>query len=198
MGCMRRVIVLVVLGLVAAAAVATGLFEWSGSSATIAHINFTRQRGWKAVSVDGLRFDVPASWGIERTWVPSCGLADPTVFLNPTRFAATSCPAGPAYASSVIAGSPTLVRRAHGHGGSAPPHHKMAVVNGLRLSYTSKVVRVVGTVAEHRGRGPVTDITVWVTTLNVALSISVGNHVVQPGGAPGRATLVFDSIRPAH
>lgn len=196
MGRMRRAIILAVLVLVAAAAVAAGLFEWFGSRATIAHLQFTRQRGWKAVLVDNLRFDVPASWGIERTWVPSCGLADPTVFLYPTRYAATSCAAGPAYASSVIVGSPTQVRRAHG--GSAPSNQKTAVVNGLRVGYTSKVVRVTGTVPEHRGRGPVTDITVWVATLNVALSISVGNHVVQPGGAPGRATVIFDSIRPAH
>lgn len=196
MGRMRRAIVLAVLGLVAAAAVAAGLFEWFGSRATTAEVHFTRQRGWKTVTIGGLRFDVPTSWEIERTWVPSCGLADPTVLLNPTRYAATSCAAGPAYASSVIAGSPAQVRRAHGS--SAPARHQVAVVNGLRVSYTSKVVRVGGTVAEHRGRGPVTDITAWVPALNVALSISVGDHVVQPGGAPRRATAILDSIRPAH
>ncbi len=134
--------------------------------------------GWKTVTYHGVGIDAPGDW-LTEPWRPTCGVTTPTVFIGPAQPLAMSCVADPPQAALVVLGALPM--------------------SGLK-SVSTKVNGIMAEVATqyevyHGNLGAtITDIWVSLPTANVNLSVSVGESTVVPGGAPGRAEQIVQTI----
>ena len=140
----------------------------------------TLRSGWMTVTYDGIGVDVPDDFTVE-PWRASCGVTTPTVMVGPAHLFAMSCPA------FTLAGALVVL-------GDIPPP---VPGTALRLNGLSALVTTATSSLALRGIDfPVTSTRVEVTLpgFGVSVSVSAGESTVVPGGAPGRAEEIAQTI----
>jgi hypothetical protein len=148
--------------------------------------------GWKSVTHRGVGIDVPSTWAVRQTvkaWQVACGSNTPTIYVGPERRAAApSCVAGPYnHGSSVVLGSLTTYPRSGWHA------KKLNGLNALVRTSTRFVTFPHSDTSRRKG-GELTDIVVRLPTKGMSIDIRVGDSSVFPGGAPGRARQIMETI----
>jgi len=134
--------------------------------------------GWKTVTYHGVGIDVPSDWLVQ-PWRATCGVEAPTVFIGPAKPFAIACVSNPPAGAEVVLG--------------ALPMSGLASVskdlNGIPAY-------VVTHDAAYDGKPGVAITDIWVSlrTKNMTISVSVGDSPVIPGGAPGRAQQIVQTI----
>jgi hypothetical protein len=136
--------------------------------------------GWKTVAYHGVGIDVPGNWLVE-PWRLTCGVTTPTVFIGPAQPLAIDCVASPPAGAEVILG-------ALGTSGSQSVSRNL---NGLTATVATQGEAYDG----HPGVA-ITNIWVSLPTVDVNISVSVGDTAAIPGGAPGRAEQIVETIHP--
>jgi hypothetical protein len=136
--------------------------------------------GWKTVTYRGVGIDVPSVWLVE-PWVLTCGVSTPTVFIGPAQPSEMSCEANPPAGAEVVLGALPI-------GGSKSRSEEL---NGIPAYVITQ-----GEAYDGNPGVAITDIWVSLPTENVTISVSVGDSAATPGGAPGRADHIVDTIHP--
>jgi len=134
--------------------------------------------GWKTVTYKGVGVDVPSDW-LVKAWVLTCGVSTPTVFVGPAQPTEMSCEANPPAGAEVVLGALPM-------SGSKSASR---VLNGLTAIVATQHEVYHG----NLGAG-ITNIWVSLPTEGVDISVSVGDTAVLPGGAPGRADQIVETI----
>jgi hypothetical protein len=147
-------------------------------SGTTSSTSMPLPAGWKTVTYHGVGIDVPSDWVVE-PWRLTCRVTTPTVFIGPAQPLETACVASPPAGAEVILG-------ALGTSGSQSVSRDL---NGLTATVATKY-------EVYHGNLGVTITNIWVSlpTKNVNISVSVGDSSVVPGGAPGRAEQIVQTI----
>lgn len=147
--------------------------------------------GWKTVSFRGMSLSVPGTWAVAYHGIVNrCHPVAPKVDVDPSDYFTGSCalhvPPQPLPAF-------VLVER---EGRTPIRHPRPVTINGVNVEYeiTYEVQRL--------GQRPVvaltiTDITARLPQYEVDVTIEDGDSALSPGGAPGRAMKILDSIRPS-
>jgi hypothetical protein len=134
--------------------------------------------GWKTVTYHGVGIDVPSDWLVE-PWVLTCGVSTPTVFIGPAQPSEMSCEANPPAGAEVVLGALPI-------SGSTPLSVEL---NGIPAYVVTQ-----GEAYDGNPGVAITDIWVSLPTENVTISVSVGKSAAIPGGAPGRADHIVETI----
>jgi len=137
--------------------------------------------GWKTVTYQGVGIDVPSDWLVE-PWRLTCGVATPTVFIGPAQPLEMSCVADPPQAALVVLGALPM-------GGLKSVSTEL---NGIMADVATQYDVYHGNLG-----ATITNIWVSLPTRDVNISVSVGESSVVPGGAPGRAEQIVQTIHQA-
>jgi len=134
--------------------------------------------GWETVTYHGVGIDVPNNWAVE-LWRPTCGVAVPTVFIGPAKPFAIACVSDPPMGAEVVLGALPM-------SGSKTVSTKL---NGI-MAYVATQYEV------YHGNLGATITNIWVSlpTKDMNISVSVGESPAIPGGAPGRAEQIVQTI----
>lgn len=136
----------------------------------------TLPRGWKVVTHRGVGIDVPATWTVQ-PW-HGCGVSSPTVLIGPAKQTYVLCPAASLNVALVVLGTLPL---------GANHTWRHTTLNGLAATVTTQQVTV--TDGQY-----LTQIDVSLPSKKMTISIQVGDSTDMPGGAPGRAERILESI----
>jgi hypothetical protein len=167
--------VLAVLGVV-------GLTSCSGSTLLTPAL----PTGWKTVIYHGIAVDVPTAWVVE-PWRQNCGVTTPTAFIGPAKPSLLFCPAFTTGAAEVVLGALPVGR------GLSTESEKINGLSALARTTTERDV--------FHGNGATVTITTIDVTLparGVSITVSVGGSAGVPGGAPGRAEQIVQTIHSAR
>lgn len=134
--------------------------------------------GWKTVTYHGVGVGVPSDWLVE-PWRSTCAVAMPTVLIGPAQPLEMSCPADPPQAALVVLGSLPM------SGLQSVP----TVLNGIVADVATQYEVCHGDLG-----ATITDIWVSLPKANVHIFVSVGDSSAIPGGAPGRADQILETI----
>jgi len=168
--------VLAVLGVV-------GLASCSGSTLSTPAL----PAGWKTVTYHGIAVDVPTAWVVQ-PWRQNCGVTTPTVFIGPAKPFLLYCPEFTTGVAEVVLGALPV-----GRGLSTESEN----INGLSARVMTAAERQF---FHGHGAGEVSITTIDVTlpARGVSISVSVGGSAGVPGGAPGRAEQIVQTIHPVR
>jgi len=139
----------------------------------------TLPSGWKTIAYHGVGIDVPARWAVEPGHA-TCGVTSPTVFLGPGGFEGVGCPSIAGGAQVVLGASGALQP---GRGGAK------TTINGLNaLMVTTKQSYL------RPSSGTGVYILVTLPGKRVTINVFAADSSVAPGGAPGRAMQIVETI----
>lgn len=148
--------------------------------------------GWKTVSFRGMSLSLPGTWPITyHGIVNQCHAVAPKVNVEPSGYFTGSC----ALQVPIRPFAAIVVVEREGH--TPIRHPRSATINGVNVDYeiTYEVQRFGQRLAAEL---TITDITARLPQYEVGARIEVGNSTLSPGGAPGRAMKILDSIRPSN
>lgn len=139
--------------------------------------------GWRRVSYLGVGIDVPGNW---ETWRLNCGATTPTVFVDADKPTTLDC------ADITITGPAQVVL-------AAPPGDceelaKSEDINGL-LTFVHARKEQEAFHGTFGGSATITTVEVWVPRSRLCITVSAAGTVKLPGGAPGRAEQIVQTIR---
>jgi hypothetical protein len=166
------------VGLAACSGTTSSKTSTTSAPTTSTSTSSTLPTGWKTVTYHGVGIDVPSNWLVE-PWVLTCGVSTPTVFIGPAQPSEMSCEANPPAGAEVVLGA-------------LPISGSKALSEDL-----SGIPAYVATQGQAYDGNPgvaITDIWVSLPTENMTISVSVGDSAAIPGGAPGRADHIVDTI----
>ncbi len=139
----------------------------------------TLPSGWKTVAYHGVGIDVPARWAVEPGH-STCGVTSSTVFLGPGGFEGLGC-------AFVFAGAQVVL----GANYALQPGRGVAktTINGLNaLMVTTKQSY------QRPSSGTGVYIQVTLPSKRVTINVFAADSSVAPGGAPGRAMKIVETI----
>jgi hypothetical protein len=136
--------------------------------------------GWKTVTYHGVGIDLPNAWLVE-PWRLTCGVTTPTVFMGPAQRSAIDCVANPPAGAEVILGAI----------GTSDSQSVPRDLSGLPAAVATQ-----GEAYDGKSGVAITNIWVALPTKNMNITVSVGDTSAIPGGAPGRAEQIVETIHP--
>ena len=141
-----------------------------------------RPAGWKTVAYHGIGIDVPRSWTV-RGWAPNCGAVNPTVYIGPEGVSSLYCPEFSTGAAEVVLGA---LHRTLGPSRSE-------TLNGVKTTVATMQQRELfhGTCGCS---AVITSVEVSVLNFTLLIYVQAGDNTALPGGGPGRADEIVQSI----